>query len=686
LLLEPFGNASISSLSDVPQETIERLATEFARARAGLAIGGGVAVSGENATGLQVAINLLNYVTGRIGQTVRFDRALQMPDAAGPRALQDLVASMNRGEVEVLFLHHANPVFDLPPQLGFSAALQKVPLVVSFSSFSDETTDLAHLVLPDHSSLEQWGDLRPASGVHSLQQPAMNPLFDTRSTGDVLLELARRLGGGVAQALRAQTFQDYLREDWRRGHREVPQENFESFWREALARGGVWDVAAPETARAPAPGLSPQVFQFEFPSPTAKAESEFFLHVYPSSRYYDGRGANKPWLHEIPDPVTNIVWDSWVEVHPETARRLDVVEGDVLRVESPAGFVEAPVYVYAGVRPDTVAIPTGLGHESYGRYAKSRGINAIKLLPVLEDPHSGGRAWSGVKVKLAKTGRRSELVRTDGSLTDLGRGLSRIIPISALTAASVPTEEPSQEAHPSMYPPHDHKDYRWGMAINLSSCTGCGACVAACYAENNIPVVGKERVAQGRHMAWLRIERYMENISAKPDVRFSPMMCQQCDNAPCEPVCPVSATMHSSDGLNLQIYNRCVGTRYCSNNCPYKVRTFNWFDYEFPEPLHLQLNPDVSVRSKGIMEKCTFCVQRIREGKDHAKDEGRKVRDGEVVPACAQSCPTRAITFGNLLDPDSEVSKASRAQHGYKVLEELNTKPAITYLPRIKRV
>jgi molybdopterin-containing oxidoreductase family iron-sulfur binding subunit len=237
-----------------------------------------------------------------------------------------------------------------------------------------------------------------------------------------------------------------------------------------------------------------------------------------------------------------------------------------------------------------------------------------------------------------------------------------------------------------MYPPHDHKDYRWGMAINLSSCTGCGACVAACYAENNIPVVGKERVAQGRHMAWLRIERYMENISAKPDVRFSPMMCQQCDNAPCEPVCPVSATMHSSDGLNLQIYNRCVGTRYCSNNCPYKVRTFNWFDYEFPEPLHLQLNPDVSVRSKGIMEKCTFCVQRIREGKDHAKDEGRKVRDGEVVPACAQSCPTRAITFGNLLDPDSEVSKASRAQHGYKVLEELNTKPAITYLPRIKRV
>ena len=237
-----------------------------------------------------------------------------------------------------------------------------------------------------------------------------------------------------------------------------------------------------------------------------------------------------------------------------------------------------------------------------------------------------------------------------------------------------------------MYPPHEHKDYRWGMAINLSSCTGCGACVAACYAENNIPIVGKERVAEGRHMAWLRVERYIENVSANPDVRFSPMMCQHCDNAPCEPVCPVYATVHSSEGLNLQVYNRCVGTRYCSNNCPYKVRTFNWFDYEFPEPLHLQLNPDVTVRGRGIMEKCTFCVQRIRDGKDHAKDEGRKVRDGEVVPACAQSCPTQAIVFGNLLDPDSAVSRMSRTQHGYKVMEELNTRPAITYLPRIKRI
>ena len=693
-LLGPYASDRVSSLTEVPKGTIERLAKEFAGASAGLAIGGGVAVTGENATATQVAINLLNYVTGRIGQTIRFDRPFQVPDIAGLSALRDLVDSMNRGEVEVLFIHHANPIFNLPPQFGFSAALQKVPFVVSFSSFPDETTDLAHLVLPDHTPLEQWGDFHPAAGVHSLMQPAMNPVFDTRSAGDVLLELAKQVGGAVAEAFRVETFQDYLKGTWKDTYSKSAGEDFESFWRESLQHGGVWNLPPSGTGdertdRRAKLGLLPQVFEFQFPLAPTKGPTEFFLHLYPSSRHYDGRGANKPWLHEIPDPITNVVWDSWVEIHPETARQLRVAEGDVLRVESAASHVEAPVYIYAGVRPDTVAIPIGLGHESYGRYAKGRGINPTVLLPAAADPLSGSPVWSGVKVKLSKTGRRSALVRTDGSRTDFGRGFSRIIPLSALTAASAPSAE-GQHPEPghetlSMYPPHEHKDYRWGMAINLSSCTGCGACVAACYGENNIPVVGKERVAEGRHMAWIRIERYMENISPAPDIRFSPMMCQQCDNAPCEPVCPVYATMHSSDGLNVQVYNRCVGTRYCSNNCPYKVRVFNWFDYEFPEPLHLQLNPDVSVRGKGVMEKCTFCIQRIREGKDHAKDAGRLVRDGEVVPACAQSCPTQAIVFGNLLDPDSAVSKSAGARHGYKVLDELNTRPAITYLPRVKR-
>jgi molybdopterin-containing oxidoreductase family iron-sulfur binding subunit len=431
-------------------------------------------------------------------------------------------------------------------------------------------------------------------------------------------------------------------------------------------------------------------------APAPLASGEMHLHVYPSTRYYDGRGANRPWLHEIPDPITNITWDGWAEIHPETAKGLGVIEGDILILQSAAGMVEAPAYIYEGIRKDTVAMPLGLGHTSFGRYAKDLGANAVRLLGARSDARTGALAYAGTGVKVSKAARHTPLARTDGSLTQHGRGFAQIIPVSALLGqGSADAEHPEQghEAgrhlakvhYPDNYPEHEHKDYRWGMAINLSSCTGCSACVAACYAENNVPVVGKQQVARGRNMAWIRVERYIENVSDSPDVRFAPMMCQQCDNAPCEPVCPVYATQHNSEGLNVQTYNRCVGTRYCANNCPYKVRSFNWFDPQFDEPMNLQLNPDVSIRSKGIMEKCTFCVQRIRGAKEVARDEGRKVRDGDVAPACAQSCPAEAIVFGNLLDPESAVSRLTANQHGYRILEELNTKPAITYLPRVKQ-
>ena len=696
-LLAPYAPDSVASLTELPVETIERLAREFAGADAGLALGGGVAATGDNATATLVAINLLNYVTGRIGHTVRFDRPLNMGESAGLDSLTRLVESMHQGNVKLLLLHQANPVYNLPPALGFAEALRKVPYVASFSSFADETSSLAHLALPDLTPLEQWGDYRPAAGVHSLMQPAMNPVFDCRATGDVLLQVAKQLGGSVAETFPWESFQEYLKESWKETYGESAGENFEQFWRDALQRGGVWSSspssAEAETGAGSRVRLTSEALTFSFPPASFEGEGEFFLHLYPSIHYYDGRGANRPWLQEIPDPITNVVWDSWAEIHPETAQRLGISEGDVLRVESPAGSIEVPAYLYAGVRPDTVAMPLGQGHESYGRYATRLGINPVALLAASSDSHTGAPAWASAKVQISQTGRRSELVRTDGSAQQLDRGISEIIPLSALTARTQEEqhgEAAEHHAEQSMYPPHEHKDYRWGMAIDLSACTGCGACVAACYAENNIPVVGKEQIARGRHMAWIRIERYIESIPqtipVAPDVRFSPMLCQQCDNAPCEPVCPVYATLHSAEGLNLQVYNRCVGTRYCSNNCPYKVRVFNWFEYEFPEPLHLQLNPDVTVRDKGVMEKCTFCIQRIRKGKDHAKDEGRLVRDGEVTPACAQSCPTQAIVFGNLLDTDSAVSRMSRRQHGYHALDELNTKPAVTYLRRIKRI
>jgi anaerobic selenocysteine-containing dehydrogenase/Fe-S-cluster-containing dehydrogenase component len=692
-----YDTAEASARTGMSAEVIEKLAVEFASAESSVAIGGGAALSGPDATDLMTAIQMLNYVAGRIGSTVRLDQPIEGAPVAGKAEWASLLDAMNAGAVDVLFVHSVNPLHALPAELGLPEALRKVPLVVSLSSYPDETSELAHLILPDHTPLEQWGDYRRMTGVHSLVQPTMNPLFDTRQTADVLLSVARLAGANTAAAAVPQdSFQSYVKETWRTEYGKSAGEDFDTFWNESLARGGRWqDGISSEADTAVNAPLASGALDLAFAQAApARAADEFHLHVYPSSRYYDGRGANRPWLHEIPDPITKVTWDSWVELHPETAKSLGVVEGDIVVVQSPHGLVEAPAYIYEGIRKDTVAIPLGLGHTSFGRYAHDVGINPVRLLGATADARTGAFAYAGTKVKLTKAARNTPLARTDGSLTDYGRGFSQTIPISALLEGNTQAqEEAGHEAgrhlasvhYSDNYPPHEHKDYRWGMAINLSSCTGCSACVAACYAENNIPVVGKEQVARGRNMAWIRIERYMENISATPDVRFSPMLCQHCDNAPCEPVCPVYATQHNSEGLNVQTYNRCVGTRYCSNNCPYKVRAFNWFDPHFEEPLHLQLNPDVSARSKGIMEKCSFCVQRIRGAKDHAKDEGRKVMDGEATPACAQSCPAQAISFGNLLDPESAVSKLSSLAHGYKVLDELNTKPAITYLPRVKQ-
>ena len=390
--------------------------------------------------------------------------------------------------------------------------------------------------------------------------------------------------------------------------------------------------------------------------------------------------ANRPWLQELPDALTQIVWDSWLEVHPTDAKRLGVKQGDLLQVQSPSGQVELPAHLSGGVRPGTVAVPIGQGHTAYGRYAEGRGANPIPLLPPEPEAPSGGLPWIATRVTVKPTGRRHQLVSVAGSDRPHDREIVQSIPLAALQSGRLP------EARPHLlqiYPEHPHPQHRWGMAIDLNACIGCGSCVSACYAENNIPIVGKEQVGIGREMSWIRIQRVNVGEADRPVHHFLPMLCQHCDSAPCEPVCPTYATYHNPEGLNVQVYNRCVGTRYCSNNCPYKVRRFNWFPAEWPEPLHLQLNPDVTVRTRGVMEKCTFCVQRIQAGKLAAKAEGRALRDGEIVPACAQACPTRAIVFGDLKDPASEVSRLAQDARRYRVLEHLNTQPAITYLKKI---
>lgn len=684
----------VSKATGVEPEQLERLARRFAQANPGLALGGGTAVSGQEATSTLVAVNLLNYVTGNVGETVLFGPLSTLSRLSTYREMVALIAAMQRGQVSSLFFSEVNPAFTLPKAAGFEQALEKVPLVVSCSSFMDETTAKANLVLPTHTPLESWGDHEPWEGMHGLMQPAMQPVFQTRSLGDLLLSLAKRLGDAPAAVFKEENFYEFLRARWRELHQRVrPDVEFEAFWVEALRRGGEFKELPARRVRLNVGALPQALKGLELPGQAGN----LVLLPYPSINHFDGRGANKSWLQELPDPMTQLTWDSWLEVHPEDAKRLAIGEGDLVVVKSSHGEIKLPAHLYPGLKRGVVAVPIGQGHTAYGRYAdphhpnaldtrvKERGANPLTLLAPEPDSRSGGLLWLSARVTLTKTGTKYLLASVSGSDRQHNRGIAQVIPLEEITRGGQEAGHPTKKDHPvrQMYPPHEHPIYRWGMVIDLNSCTGCSACVVACYAENNVPVVGKEQVARGREASWIRIERFAEGTPDRPETRFLPMLCQHCDAAPCEPVCPVYATVHNSEGLNIQVYNRCVGTRYCSNNCPYMVRRFNWFTYEWPEPLHLQLNPDVTVREKGVMEKCTFCLQRITDGKARAKEEGRPVRDGEIVPACAQACPTRAIVFGDLKDPESEVSRLSRSPRRYRVFEQLNTQPAITYLKRI---
>ena len=375
-------------------------------------------------------------------------------------------------------------------------------------------------------------------------------------------------------------------------------------------------------------------------------------------------------------------WGSGLEMTADTADAIGAVEGQVVTVTSDHGQVDASVIITPYLANGVVAIAIGQGHTNFGRYADNRGVNPMVLLAA-EPEIGGGVRWSGTGIDLTPRELSRPIPRLQRTFDQEDRGMAQSVSLAALVAGDVHTEEHSFSLHAD----HDHPVHRWGMAIDLDACNGCNACVAACYAENNVPVMGADRMRRGRTMSWLRIERFDTPAagSDKPDNRFLPMLCQQCDHAPCETVCPTFATYHTEEGLNAQVYNRCVGTRYCSNNCPYKVRRFNWFMPEFETPLNLQLNPDVTSRSSGVMEKCTFCVQRIQDGKETARDEDRPVQDGDVSPACAQSCPAQAIVFGDMNDPDSRVSQLGDDARAYHALGVFNTRPAVTYLKKVTR-
>ena len=693
-----------ATASGIPADSIKRVARDLAKAKGGLVLGGGMATSGSTATDTLVAVNLLNAAIGAVGTRVSFGPASPFSRVSPYSDMTALTQAMTGGQIDVLILIDVNPVYAMPPKSGFADALAKVPLVVALAGRPNETTARAHLVLPILHSLESWGDYMSEEGVLGLMQPTMGPVqiegkaIAGKATGDVLLSVGRKaLGLEEGKGpLRWASFQEFLKDDWQKVAKEygstVP---FPEFWDAALRRGGVW-----RTLPAPTVSLRPEAGRIQPGAPKLEGDGSHVLVVYPSNRFYDGRGGDRPWLHEVPDGMTQVAWDSWVEIPTETAQKLGLKRGDLVKLTSPHGAIELPAYPTDLIHPGAVAVAMGQGHKYPGAFASqgihatgtasqpnylNTGANPIELLSGAPDPASGGLPHLAVKVTLAATGGRRPLAVPQATFDQDDREIAQWVGLDAARELELRGKPPEHASHPSMYPPLKFPEYRWGMSVDVDRCTGCQACVLACQSENNVATVGKAQIAYGRQMNWLRVERWQEGTAASPTNMFLPMFCQHCEIAPCEPVCPVYAAYQTKEGLNGQVYNRCVGTRYCGNNCPYHVRRFNWFNYTWASPLDQQLNPDVTVRQLGVMEKCTMCIQRIVAAKDAAREAGRPVKDGDMQTACQQTCPTRAITFGNLKDGGAIVSKLSASPRGYHVLEELGTTPAVTYLKKVVR-
>ncbi len=678
-----YDPASVGQKTGVSADRISKIAERFGKADGALALAGG-----DDPT-LHAATYILNAATGNLGRTMQFydgepaETVAKSDDvAAAIEKLRIGIVGKSSGAVngladlefttsgvDVLLVAGAsNPIYSMPLAWRTTEAFKKVPFVVWAGTVPDESADLAHLLLPIHHPLESWRDTFPRAGVHGLGQPVMQPVFASKPLGDVLIAVANQSGGA---SLPWKDSAEAVKSEWAKlaGGKDANE-----FWVKSLTEGGISSEVTPAKVALKAEALKN--------SPNAPEISRLAVFAYPHPFLYDGRGADKPWLQEIPEPVTQIVWDSYAEIHPDTAKEIGVASNQVVEVRSSENVITAPVLVSERVARGTIAVPLGQGHTSYGRYATNRGANAFTLL---RPRHAH------IEVTARATGDVQKNVTPAGFDYMLGRTFAEAVSLEQLANNIAPkyVEEELPDEPYEMYASYaPNRKHMWGMTIDLNACTGCSACVAACYAENNVPIVGKQLVDDGRIMSWIRMDRYFPEPAhqePQPPLYLMPMLCQQCDHAPCEPVCPVFAAVHTDEGLNGQIYNRCVGTRYCENNCPYKVRRFNWFDPDWPEPFHLQLNPDVTARSMGVMEKCTFCIQRIVSAEIDAKLEKREVRDGEIITACAQACPTKAISFGDLKDPESEMMKrrAANKNRAYRSLEALNTQPAIMYLRNV---
>ena len=654
---------------EVSMDRVRELARRFTQANGSVALAGPVGMSDVYAMSTARAAALLNYAAGRIGKTVDFSRAHALSRSATNEQARKFLSELTADDM--LIVHNSNPAYSLS---GASEHMRRAGMVVYLGTMPDETAELASWVLPIDSPLESWGDYEPQAGVHGLMQPMIQRLHDSLPAGDVLLSLAAAAGKSVSRTEGGQpvaAFEGWLHDRWK----ELLQG--EGSWEDSLRAGGAWRkpvILRTELSQSFSGKGSPDL------SISESSPSQARLWTWASPMLHDGRLSNRGWLQEAQDPTTSIVWASWADVHPKKALALGLANGDVVELGTQAASIEAPVRITEDVDENTVAIAFGQGHTALGRNAKGRGANAFLL--------SGGDEAGFVGLR--KTGRRADLTFACATQEQQRREVMQWAALSKVRTMREGEGEnlilPLPEGYDprrDAYAPHEYKEHRWAMAIDLARCIGCGACAVACYAENNVAVVGEEQIRRGRQMAWLRIIPYRDDENPRR-LGFLPLLCQQCDAAPCEPVCPVYASVHNDEGLNSQVYNRCIGTRYCSNNCPYKVRRFNWLNWTWEKPLEWQLNPDVTARSRGVMEKCTFCIQRIREVECGPSAKGARCATARFGRP-ARSRARRARSSSAICwTRKSEVSRLTRGDpRRYHVLEELNTKPAVTYLRRI---
>ncbi|MEZ5288997.1 MAG: TAT-variant-translocated molybdopterin oxidoreductase [Vicinamibacterales bacterium] len=615
----------------------------------------------------------MNDMLGNAGQTVSYLPTPEIVPSEQHAAMRQLVVDMEAGRVQsLLILGESNPVFTAPADWKFGEALQKVAWRAHSGLFHDETAEQCQWHVPATHYLETWSDARSIDGTVSIVQPLIQPMYGGKSCHEVaatLGERAERSGYDVVRDYYMAVMPAAM--DATAGSSAA---GFEKQWRRWLHDGFITGSAASPRTVALSPSWNS--------TPAAGAGTSGVEVVFKrDSSIYDGRFANNGWLQELPKPVTKLTWDTAALVAPGTADRLGVRNGDLVRLTVEGRTLEAPVWIDPGHAQDTFTIGLGYGRSRAGRVGSGVGVNGYAL-------RGSASPWFA-PAEVAKAGGSYTLVSTQDHWSIEGRNLvrsARLEEYKENPGFAHEMEHMKLSEGLTLYPKWEYSGYVWGMAIDLNTCTGCNACVVACQSENNIPVVGKDQVANGREMHWLRIDRYYAGDIDSPDTYYQPMPCQQCENAPCEVVCPVAATVHSAEGLNDMVYNRCVGTRYCSNNCPWKVRRFNFTlyqDWETPQ-FKMQRNPDVTVRSRGIMEKCTYCVQRINAARIQAKREDREIRDGDVVTACESACPSQAITFGNVADPNSRVARLKADQRNYAMLGELNTRPRTTYLAAVR--